>query len=266
MRFGPAERRELSEAGFLHRSGAVAEGEVRAMRDRLWEELERLHGLGRDEPERWRGCRPTGFQRISRSDAFETARGAARRAVEALLPGAELQPGVQPLVCFPTPDADWTVPHAMWHLDLPPSPLDACPGLRVFIFLDAVEPRGGGTAVVAGSHRLVQHLARDAPSPLPSRRVRETLRRRVPWIRDLLTPAPPGQARARDRRLLEEGAEHDGIRLRVVELSGRAGDLVLMDLRVLHSLTPNVARWPRLVLGQVGHRRRPVTGGSDQPR
>jgi hypothetical protein len=131
-----------------------------------------------------------------------------------------------------------------------PWSLDLVPGLRAFKFLDEILPRGGGTAVVAGSHRLVQRVVEQAAETtrMSSRRVRETLKRREPWIRDLFTPGP---ASVRIDKFLDQETVVDGIPLRVVELVGSPGDMTLMDLRTLHALTRNAESQPRLVLGQV---------------
>ena len=52
-------------------------------------------------------------------------------------------------VTFPVPGREWTVPPLLWHadfpFDLPPTPL---PGVKVFVFVSDVPPRGGGTLVV----------------------------------------------------------------------------------------------------------------------
>ena len=245
-----AQKRALDETGVTRLPGAIAAPQLDGMRDRLWQELTRLHGLERDAPETWRECRPCGFQRISRSDAFAATRcDAVREAVHQVLGPCETQPVTNPLVSFAGADTDWNVPHAGWHLDLPATALDRVPGLRVFTFLDRVEERGGGTAVVLGSHRLVADLVREAGAGhLPSRRVRETLRRCEPWIDALFSP---GESHERLRRFSERDTLVRGIPLRVAELVGEPGDVVLMDLRVLHALTPNARPQPRMVLGQV---------------
>lgn len=54
--------------------------------------------------------------------------------------------------------------------------------------------------------------------------------------------------------------------MRVAELTGAPGDIVLMDLRVLHALAPNAGERPRMVLGQVLHRVRPTSDAVAQPR
>lgn len=52
------------------------------------------------------------------------------------------------------------------------------------------------------------------------------------------------------RRYLDEPAQDGDIELQVIELTGAPGDVWLMDLRVLHSLSPNATDQPRLMAAQ----------------
>ena len=66
-----SEHNEFEETGVLRVEQAVELEAVARMRDRLWEFMARVHGLVRDDPATWEsGGRPTGFQRLVRSDAF----------------------------------------------------------------------------------------------------------------------------------------------------------------------------------------------------
>ena len=75
-----------------------------------------------------------------------------------------------------------------------------------------------------------------------SRAVREHLCATSSWFRALTTDGP-------DRTgLLLEGAEVDGVTVKVTELTGRAGDLVVMHPWVLHNIGVNRARRPRMMM------------------
>ena len=212
-------------------------------------------GIRRDDPSTWAPERPAKLQTIARSGAFDTLDcPGLREAVDGLLgEGSWHVPkhwGL-PLVVFPVPGGTWNLPHTMWHLDAPASGSDPLPpGLRAFAFLDKVGPRGGATAVVAGSHRRVQKLAGEITpeATLRSEKARRELARAEPWIKDLFTA---GDAEERVKHFMTEGTVSSGIPLRVVELTGEPGDIVLMDLRCLHTLSPNVANAPRLVIAPI---------------
>lgn len=152
---------------------------------------------------------------------------------------------VSPMSAFPQPLAtppnasSWRVPADAWHVDLPRLPDPGSPGVQIFTFLAPVAPGGGGTLVVAGSHRLV-----NPPRRMASAQVKRTLAR-APWFRDLMTDADD------DRRgFLDADGVVDGVEVRVVELCGEPGDVWFADLRLLHALAPNASPTPRLMLTQ----------------
>ena len=135
------------------------------------------------------------------------------------------------------PVTEWTVPHRVWHTDAPRVTLPGVPGIIMLAFLDTVLPGGGGTLFVAGSHRLL-----DAPGrELRSKAFRKALKRK-PYFEVLLGAAGPERT-----RFLEENHRVDGVDVRLVELTGNAGDVVLADARLLHAPSPNVRPTPRLM-------------------
>ena len=255
-----SQRAEFSELGILRLPGIVPAEDVECMRGRLWEALEERHGIRGDDESTWSVARPCHLQKIGRSGAFEALdQPALLEAVDELLGAGEWRAAAHwgpPLVVFPSPGTAWNVPNQVWHLDSPVSGSDPRPpGLRAFAFLEKVEPRGGATAVVTGSHRRVYALAKEkAPQGLlRSKKVRNELAAIEPWIEALFAPGDPD---ARIARFLNEGTVSAGIPLRVVEATGEPGDVTLMDLRCLHSLADNVGTRPRLVIGHAFHAHR----------
>lgn len=142
----------------------------------------------------------------------------------------------RPQVLASLPNAGpWRLPDG-WHVDAPRLASRNSPGLQLFACLEPVEPAGGATLVVAGSHRLLnegRHLKVKAIN---------AVLRSEPFFRDLFdgrsgaTPAvlPAGRV--------------DGVPLQVMELTGHPGDAWLMDLRVLHAAAPNASNRPRLMI------------------
>lgn len=102
-----------------------------------------------------------------------------------------------------------------WHVDLASSSADEIRGMQAFYLIDDVVPRGGATLALARSHRLPDEAAR---------RLRGSLK----------TPADPAEI------LREHGTE-------TVEMSGRAGDVFLMDMRVLHTPSVNLSGHIRMM-------------------
>ena len=87
------------------------------------------------------------------------------------------------LISSPTRQA-WTVPTG-WHTDFGfLSPADSVFGVLVFSFLADVAPRSGGTAVLAGSHRLIRRFVETQFREFLSKmkRVRKAFLRSDPWL------------------------------------------------------------------------------------
>ena len=162
-------------------------------------------------------------------------------AVEALLGGGAFDRVVypRPSVLFTLPNSDtWTVP-AGWHVDTPRLASGRRPGVQLFTFLDTVEPRGGGTLVVAGSHRLLNEGRFVRVNELRQLLCREA------FFRNLYSE---GQASVEDRaRVLEQTGAVADVALEVVELTGAPGDAYLTDLRLLHTAAPNATDRPRMM-------------------
>ena len=136
-------------------------------------------------------------------------------------------------------DGKWDVPRSIWHLDMPRSAAIGPPGPEMFTFLNKVEPKGGGTLVLAGSHRLLN----DAEY-LCSKNVKKRLKRHT-YFRELT-----GKGDGDRSRFLKEIGTIDGVSVKVVELTGDPGDVYFVDLRILHSLGANVSNQPRMMIAQ----------------
>ena len=73
-----------------------------------------------------------------------------------------------------------------------------------------------------------------------------------PWFRALARTDDPDPDR--NARFMESDHDADGIPVRVVELTGRPGDVVLTHPWTLHHSAPNVASYPRMMRGKSLHR------------
>ena len=237
-------RSALEEGGIAKLEGLVPVDEARAAQSMVLELAEK-HGLCPDG--RWikspsRFGVPKEFRnalgKLNRSDEFPELLGERLASlIEKLVgaPVAPLAPGQQ--ILFSLPDsANWSIPSDMWHTDLPKFAERATPGLQAFTFLDDIEAHGGATLVVAGSHRLLNQY-----SSLSSKEVKDHLRKEE-FFKNLFDPHRPAMANLGDA----VGIVGD-VKLQVVELTGRVGDLYLMDLRVLHAPAPNSSEKARIM-------------------
>ena len=194
--------------GFVRVPGVIAPDVVRAMRDELLARIETMPFVEMLGARRPGPGTEAALWEIGRAPVFAPLAGAVERAIERGLGAADYAPVSGGLAApnLPLPGAAWTVPREAWHVDEPAARGEPRAwALLGFVLLDVVEPGGGATVMVAGSHRRLVELAPVADPALALAG--------EPW--------------------------------RVVELTGDAGDVVLMDPRCLHTVSANVRR-PRL--------------------
>ena len=163
---------------------------------------------------------------------------AAACELAAARPVYPMNPHPALLCTFPNAST-WAVPHQSWHLDLPRLAESGLPGVQMFAILDDVEPQGGATLAVTGSHRLLNDDGRISSSDLRKRLNRE------PYFAELMSGKPIDR-----QRLMREPGRVGDVEVSVVEMTGQAGDVYFMDLRVLHNIAPNARPKPRLMLTQ----------------
>lgn len=172
------------------------------------------------------------FQNLLTPAVLSVAQELVADATRAMTPKMQL-------LYTPPNAATWHVPHNIWHLDTPRLGSEAPPGVQVFAFLDDVPPQGGGTLVVAGSHRLLNDHGFVSSKSVKRRLGRES------FFRSLM------DAHAPDREcFLTRQGNVGGVPVQVVELHGEAGDVYFADLRLLHTLAPNATPRPRLMVTQ----------------
>jgi len=208
----------------------------------LWTEGEGWTLAGADRP-RWPalGKAPAAFKDRRLAAVLETLVPAGLIAGLDMLAGAKMGTagGLHlPQLLWTLPNvAAWSLPAILWHTDVPRAEEPGCPGVQVFSFLSPVAPGAGGTLVAAGSHRLLNDQGE-----LRSKAIKARLRALPPFAR-LMDPAHPDRP-ATPGPL----GEADGVPIEVVELTGAPGDLWLMDMRALHTASPNASKAPRLMM------------------
>ena len=259
------QRRQFLEDGVARIPGAVPEDAVEAMAARIWAALARQLGAIRERPETWPPDGQPQLQQMARAGVFAALMSdGVRSLLDNFFEGRSWsQPSPyepRPLgIRFPTPDRRWNVPTLHWHLDraesdqtLPAGVADRpWPGcVRLFAYLGVVGAQGGGTFYVSGSHRAVTLLAaemRPARKRINSAKLVEKFKARSPWVAELCSKGKEDEGRV--QRFMQEGADFDGVPLRVAEMTGQPGDVILWHPNLLHTYSPaNNASTPRLVL------------------
>ena len=237
-------RRTFQDDGFIMLKDAVPADALGPVRERVFAAMDRARLDHATAPSGELGRRIKQIRRSVRNllDAMYTTDvcGAAGELLgsgerERHRPILLLTPPRQTLTGQPV--AEWDVPRHMWHTDSPRVPVGGVPGVIALALLDDLKPGGGGTLVIAGSHRLVnkpgRHLrSRDFKQALKGEAFFDTL------FRD--------RSDARLGTLASGDCVH-GVNVRLAEVTGHAGDVALVDARVLHAPAPNGRITPRLM-------------------
>lgn len=245
-------RAALEIDGVARVPGMLGKGEVRVMRERVergiadlrWVEIAGAlrPGPGSDEH----------LWALGRTPELAPLQAAFARTIDEIFGAGVWTPVPGQASGLVSPNlplaGNWDVPHAAWHVDEPTfaDQIHAW-GLLGFALLDDVEPGGGATVAIAGSHRLLAALA---PERVVTTEVALAMLREDAWFARLLRPGDP-DAR---RRILDEHHAMRGIEVRAVECTGQAGDVVLVDPRCLHTVSANVSPRARLQMRLVCHR------------
>lgn len=245
------ERSEFERTGLVRLPGAIDADDAAAMAERVWAFLGERDGIRPGEPETWTVPRPRRFKELQRSGAMSAIGSpGVRRALDEMLgkdAWREPEHWGQMLVSFPG-EGRWRLPHSMWHLDMPAAGSKArLRAVQIFALLTPVTSKGGATLAVAGSNRIAQRVvdnARGVPT-VDSADVRRILARTEPWFRALWTADEDAE---RERRFMEDATTIGGVEVRVVEMTGEAGDVILMDPSLLHTAAPHTCGGPRFVV------------------
>ena len=240
------QQRAFDELGIVKVKGAFDLKIATDVEDELWRRFEKW-GIERGVPESWESLdeatirkvmkatrRVRGLESIYNAHSDKIARALARETE------LEKQKALL-LLTFSRQHhyiADEVVPSSIWHSDTPNIPGKGLSGVIVLGFINHVRPRGGGTMVITGSHRLFETSTSAITSKMAKRRLKK-----YPYFRALLSK----KSADRERFLNEPGFVND-IELRVVELTGEPGDAYFVNGSVLHTITRNYQPDPRMMV------------------
>lgn len=244
---------EFETTGVVRLDGAFSADQAGVMRDAVWRYAERKVGLREDDRATW----PDGWLAISwkglkRNRAFDplTNNTAVTNALDAIFDADGWEPpkpGAQILMSLPTP-GPWKLPDT-WHMDCgferPTWPVFA---VKLFAFFGTVEPMGGGTMLLPGSHRVVERYRETIPPGTGAgKHTWRPFMKQDPWLAQLLD-----SNRSDDGGRSLVGQRHDvsGVPVEILELTGQPGDVVISHLQVFHSSSPNTGASPRQMLGK----------------
>lgn len=224
--------------GILQLKGALSRDEATAMADAVWHFVERKTDSRRHEPSTWNGWNgqpALSFKTLRKHSAFaalmkSTAVRAALDGVFGVDGWSEPKPGGQILMTLPNA-MQWSLPTAMWHMDTGfarPRWPTYC--VKLFALMTDIEPGGGATLALAGTHQLVHDYTETLP---PS----EFAANQEAMTKFLRTTGILNEIKA-------------GHCDRVVEMCGNAGDVFITHVHAFHCAAPNARAVPRMMLGK----------------
>jgi len=249
-----AARAFFTKWGYLHVPSAFKESDSLRMQEWMWRRMRQVHGIERDNPATWNVAWPAAHvtEQQSGLSPARMATSAFHAAADAIL-GANawrlLQEWSGALISFPKQDdAAWTVVADGWHWDTDlATHLDGPRSLLIFAVFSHIEPQGGGTLLLAGSHHLLQRFfTAMTPAQQAAKRKaqREQFYRSSPYLAMLTGKAPYDGDRI--AQFMAE-ADDNGVAVRVVEVTGQPGDAFICHPSLVHAVSSNCRTVPRLM-------------------
>lgn len=244
---------DFAERGIVRLDRVFDDAAAQVMQDAVWREWGARFGAKRDDATTWSSAPEWGqLPSAKRDPVFRGVLGSAlHELADALLgPGWTASSGFGNLLAS-FPDADrWTLPGrgGQWHSDLSyTEPMAPLPALRVFAVFGDVAPGGGGTLLVAGSHRMVERFVGSQPevAARPAKQSSEPCHRSNAWLAELTRgdESEPGRV----ERFLHAVTDVDGIPARVIEACGPPGTVYVCHPWTIHCRPPNASDRPRLL-------------------
>ncbi len=252
-----SEFQSFHHTGLLRLQRAVPSDLLDDMVERVWQ-LMAGQGIERDDPASWERVHAYfGIRGVQKLQALKTVGGspeqvpAVREALDQIFAPAERQPAPhwgQALVTLPV-EGEWLLPGNVWHFDHPCRKAAAISGVNVFLLMDDVEPGGGGTLVLENSPQVMAaYLATNPKSGTLSEQNKGFLRF-DPWLAGLKCRQAE-RSPARNDEYMNKGSQVAGVPVRIMELTGQAGDVFITHPALLHAPAMNVRKRPRLMMTQ----------------
>ena len=148
----------------------------------------------------------------------------------------------------------WNVNTGNWHWDRNPFGLvgGTSSGLQIFMFLDEVQPGGGGTLIVEGSPELLLRYHETIPPDARNRKrssIRKGFYKTHPWL--IYLNYQLDEPEVRMEKLMHRVTLIDDVPVRVIELTGKPGDAIICHPIILHSGSQNRASMPRFMISKM---------------
>lgn len=249
---------QFQELGWVKVKQAFSREKALACQDFLWDKVEETYDVKRDQPASW--IRSLIFHQISYrgpefdmcntqrvADAIEDLIGEGRWREHVVYNEQESDYptwGWWPVNFHHGRDKPWDVPTEGWHWDgshfhhFVDSPDQ---GLLCLCLFSDVGPQAGGTLVAEGSHKVVAKFLARYSEGIDLGAGIQTLNAEHPWLAELtgLSPIPNEHQSRIDRFMNQYVTDGDGFKLRVQEVTGEPGDVILCHPFLYHAPSQN---------------------------
>ena len=245
------QRQQFFERGYLQLKDAVDGDAVTLMRDHIWDELN-SQGVLHEDRCTWPDGHAAQLTRIRKRDPNPLENDALRSAISELLSRDwKLRPDWgQALVTFPF-NPPWRVPGGNWHLDHQAfQPGDHFTGVNVFLLLNDLETHGGGTVVLEHSPGLVARFNERHPELRTAKMAgwKKVFRASNDYLKRLTNKNDQSPTDERNAFFMDQETIIDEVPLRVSEIVGAAGDIIICHPQLLHaSPIANARDVPRMM-------------------
>ena len=213
------------------------------MQDLIWNSIEDQFAVTRDDYMTWQMVRlPIKLQHLRGHEHFRSiGSDSVKHAFDHLLGKDQWKlpwHWGQFLIGFPS-EQSFSIPHEIWHTDFGfETDQDPLEGLLVLSLISDVPSTAGGTMLIEGSHLFVKQFIQTIPHE--QRKKMKTVRKALydshPWFRRLTDP------RDRTDRIdyfIHSIQRVDGVDLKVHQITGSAGDVIIAHPWLLHASSPN---------------------------
>lgn len=267
-----AEVEQFMELGWVKVEEAFSRTDALACQDYLWEQI-KSRGVSKEDRSTWttpmlwvqEAYRSPEFDKCNTqrlADAIEDLIGEGRWAENRVYGRDEITGtwGWWPVNFSYGGDQQWSVPVKGWHWDgihfrhFVDSPDQ---GLLCLCIFSEVGPRGGGTLVAEGSHKLVAKFLEKHPEGMESQHAIDTLGQEHPWLKELTAAVGndkndflgigDASPQARIDKFMNWHTDEDGVRLRVIETTSSPGDVILCHPFLYHTPSQNHSGVPRFM-------------------
>ncbi len=250
------------QQGFVKIEKAFSSDQARQMQDLIWNSIEEQFAVTRDDRASWQRARPPiKLQHLRGHEHFKSiGSDTVMDAFDHLLGKGQWKlpwHWGQFLIGFPS-EQSFSIPDEIWHTDFGfERDQDPLEGLLVLSLISNVPPAAGGTMLIEGSHQFVKQFIQTMPNE--QRKKMKTIRKALydshPWFRKLTDSRDETD---RISFFMESVQKVDDNDLKVVQITGSAGDVIIAHPWLLHASSPNCADQVKMMRVHRIHRREAI--------